>query len=189
MDFNDLFDELLLQPLVRLGFKRRGKKAVFLEDDLRQVGLLNTTSGRICGTGQLAIMLVFRHSFLRETVDLEVPKKPPGYAEHWPYRIQPNSLPNIKKIEFHLTENSFTSYPWNVIDRDSSDAVQDFMRAIASGIELHFLLWTERTTPEVVLDQIVSTKIKATWLKEIWQKDYEDYLGRPNQRQIGIELN
>ena len=76
-EFEQLFDEAVVDPLGKCGFKRRGKNGKTLDfvEGVTLVSLLRL-SGRFTVTGSAAWTLCFRHTFLRELNELTVPTEP-----------------------------------------------------------------------------------------------------------------
>jgi hypothetical protein len=175
-EFEQLFDEAVVDPLGKCGFKRRGKngKTVDFVEGVTLVSLLRL-SGRFTVAGSAAWTLCFRHTFLRELNELTVPTEPFRLAtEHYPFKFTP-----IELLEGQRGLRYVAKLNWDherfTYEAQSPDRVRNYLSTIATFIAATFVPWARNHSPQLARDQI-RTFGTGRWDEKAWIDDYNQYL-------------
>jgi hypothetical protein len=172
-EFDKAFDELVSEPLAKIGFQARGK-SLLLFDRLNTVGLIRF-GGRRSLPGTIAHVLCFRHSFLRDRSErvLSVPASEPF---DYPYKFDVSALPSLPVLSWRYSPRNL-NYPisrfaWQ--GRVQSD-VEERLKALSDFLSGTFVPWSLSMTPQRVLAQIERYGENA-WCERLWIEDYRRYL-------------
>jgi len=169
-EFDETFDEVITDVLVRRGFAQRGK-SLFLSEGDRQLAWIRG-AGRFAVPGSIAHLVCFRHSFLRDKNEL-VPKAAPGDAGNYPWVLSAELLPTTSASDWRFNPSRLMGLPYGWYAY--SDLSQSVVRSDLSNRRDGFLRYIDWAAGLLHGDAEAQMRPFAGeyWVAGLWLDDYE----------------
>ena len=172
-EFNSIFESEFLSRLKPAGFAVSGKH-VFLRDGVNMTALIRM-GGKYALLPSISWVLCFRHTFLRNNKDTEIPKGI-GDVFDYPFKFCPEALMKIPSSKWSYTPRNL-NYDREEFDyeKETSRQVSPRLNKLADFLISEFVPWTWSMTPERVQKEILQRGEQA-WIEKIWLEDYDNFL-------------
>ena len=172
-EFNRQYDDLLVGPLTKIGFRTHGQCLSYTKN--QAVLALLRFQMKFSGLTQRTHFLVcVRHAFLR-TLERESAKKFLTNASEYPFKLPVSNLSDSLLLDWQYEPINLGPRKYDTIRfgemSDASEILQDMTHRITrSG-----LAWMEHLTPPTALEQVKKFGENA-YCERIWIEDYETFL-------------
>lgn len=172
-EFDDLFNEVVAHPLEADGFQKQGK-SLFGGDTNCQFAWIRG-GGRLSGTGEVAHIVCFRHSFLRGKSENQPTGIPHDFGDY-PWIFSCENLIGSKPGEWVFDPARLMSPPfgrmfYSALSVDEAVAALDARRSAF----LKYVAWA-RTLPLATAHSQIATYAKDYWIARLWDEDYRVHL-------------
>lgn len=169
--FERLFHDRLGERLAPLGFVIRGQQ-LFLRDDLKTITLIRL-GGRNARPGEIAHVLCFRHSFLRDMKEI-VPAAASTEPHAYPYKFRPSDIQTNQPLAYSPQNLQFEKDRYAFTLRDEA-TVASWVEALSDMIEGTFVPWATSLSPEAAMEEIIA-RGNGDWCERLWVDDYRAWL-------------
>jgi hypothetical protein len=173
--FNQQYEDLVAQPLVKIGFRAHGQSLFYVKREtvlailrlsLKGSGLLRETHFVAC----------VRHSFLR-TLEKEPARRFLIEPNEYPFKFRISELSREIQREWHYSPCNLGHWKYDTIKfGDLTDATLH-LGDMLDQINKYGTAWMERLTPAESLRQIKRYGEDA-YCERIWVEDYEAFLSK-----------
>jgi hypothetical protein len=172
-EFNSVFKSEFLNRLKPAGFAVSGKN-VFLRDGVNMTALIRM-GGKYAWLPSISWVLCFRHTFLRNNKDTQIPKGI-GDVFDYPFKFCPEALMRISSSKWNYTPQNL-NYGREEFDyeKESSLQVSRRLNKLADFLVSEFVPWTRSMTPDRAQKEILQHGEQA-WIEKIWLEDYANFL-------------
>ncbi|ULU24970.1 hypothetical protein [Dyella terrae] len=169
-EFDELFDQVISEELIRRGFVQRGK-SFFLSGGDRQLAWIRG-GGRFAAPGSIAHLVCFRYSFLRDKNEV-VPKEAPGDAGNYPWVFDAELLPTTKAPDWRFEASRLMGLPYGRYN--FAGVAQSIVRADLSERRdgfLRYATWAASLSADEAAAQM-RPFADEYWVARLWLDDYE----------------
>ncbi|CAA6697042.1 MULTISPECIES: hypothetical protein [unclassified Lentimonas] len=170
-EFDELWSEKIVTPLLGLGFKESGK-SLFIEKNQSSLALIRL-GGRMSRPGAICHTFCFRHTFLRNLKE-EVPQKFEKEVFAYPVKSEPSRISTIGKADWHYTPRNL-NYPREHIDfsKKQKNRIVTELQKLHDDLVIALNTLPNTLTPEL-LSQMIIQNGEAAWIEKMWLEDYEN---------------
>ncbi|KZM45961.1 hypothetical protein OA92_01875 [Marinomonas sp. SBI22] len=170
--FDAVFDKIVVESLVGLGFIKSGKSIYFLDEEIN-VSLIRL-GGRNAWPGGISHVLCFRHTFL-PNLDMKVPGSFESQAFSYPIKIDPDSVGTFlnKEDKYYPQNLRYEKGRYDYQDKPDHQIFSE-LKKLKNDI-ISFWEWSKSITPVYLKDEILSNG-EAAWIEKFWLQAYESKL-------------
>jgi hypothetical protein len=172
-EFNAAFESEFLNQLKPAGFAVSGKH-VFYRDEVNMTSLIRL-GGKYALLPSVTWVLCFRHTFLRNNKDVQIPKGV-GDVFDYPFKFCPEALIRIPSSKWsYMPRNLNYDREEFAFEKESNVQVAKRLNKLADFLVSEFLPWTRTMTPDRARKEIIQHGEQA-WIEKIWLEDYDNFL-------------
>jgi hypothetical protein len=173
--FNRQYEDLLVEPLGKIGFRAHGQCLSYTKDQ-SVLALLRFQSR---GSGMLRrthFLLCIRHAFLR-TLEKELPTKFLTNASEYPFKLPVSNLSQGMLKSWHYEPINLGPRNYDTIYFGDLTDASEILSVMRDRI-MHFgTAWQELLPAGEALEQVKQYGENA-YCEKIWIEDYEVFLSR-----------
>ena len=168
-EFDAVFDKIVMEPLVELGFRKSGK-SIYSLDEEANVSLIRL-GGRNAWPGGVSHVLCFRHTFL-PNLDMKVPESFESQAFSYPIKIDPDNIDIFlnKKEKYQPQNLRYEQGRYDYQDKPDHQIFTELNR-LKNDI-ISFWEWSKSISPVYLKNEILSNG-EAAWIEKLWLQAYE----------------
>jgi len=177
--FNEIYDEIVIAPLVRSGFVRRLADA-YLEADGAILALLRFQGKFDALRRATNIIVCVRHKFLRGLLDLTVPGAFEACINDYPIKERPSTLSfdadtwRYRPINLGVRAIVYDTVEYGEIG--DVDQARQVLEPVVSNVMVGGRALLNRLSPAEGLRQLREWG-EGAWCEKVWIEDYERFLG------------
>ncbi|MER2495357.1 hypothetical protein ABS858_04580 [Vibrio neptunius] len=168
-EFEEQFDNVVLRPLLELGFKCKNKSIYYIDDEIN-ISLIRL-GGKMATPGGISHVLCFRHTYL-PNLSGEVPDDFENDVFSYPLKLKPSEIRGIwgvkatyepKNLSYDFERIEFKSKSRAILLKDLERLKKDI---------LAFLKWAKSSNASKLPQQIRQNGEQA-WIEGLWLRVYE----------------
>ncbi|SDG98002.1 hypothetical protein SAMN04487926_101498 [Paraburkholderia steynii] len=169
IQFDEVFAEIVVNPLRKEGFRTEGK-SLYMDDGRCQFAWARG-GGRLSTRGTLAHIVAFRHSFLRGTSE-QIHAKAPHAASDYPWVLSGEQLVGSLHTDWCFDPSRLMALPYGrfeyaTLSRELAvTALQERRDAF-----LQYVSWFRNLNLTEAHSQIVA-HTDQYWIARLWDTDY-----------------
>lgn len=170
LSFEEVFDSVIADKLLNLGFERQGKN-IFFVSPMHAISLIRL-GGRMSREGCISHTLCCRHTYLRN-LNKELSQGFENDVFSYPIKLKPNSLRNgLLGLNIKYSpQNLNFEYEVYEFANKSEKEVHNYCEQTVKNI-LKIKKWFEELRPSKLASQISQNGTDA-WIERLWIEDYK----------------
>ncbi len=169
--FESMFSEILIAPLINLGFQSNGKSLFLIDKDI-SISLIRL-GGKMSIRNGISQILCFRHTFL-PNLDEKLNNKSESNVFAYPIKLKPSKVKMMFGNSIKYKANNLQyDYEKFTYENKSDKQIEDYLLNTYKAV-IELLKWAKKTNYKVLEKQIFKYG-ESAWIEKLWLKSYSEH--------------